>query len=123
MRHDGRKNLAPFKPGHDGRRNTKGRPPKLPGLDQLLAEVLGEEHADQTAAKFILMALRTKALKGDVRAAEVLLERGYGKVRQDVDVTTKGEKIQRLITQVEIIRPEKIHLQRLQKDFANVWPV
>jgi hypothetical protein len=85
----------------------KAAPKKLPGLDQLLAEVLGEEQDDQTAAKFILMALRAKALKGDVQAAEVLLERGYGKVRQDVDVTTKGEKIQRLITQVEIIKTVK----------------
>jgi hypothetical protein len=31
------------------------------------------------------MALRAKAAKGDVRAAELLLDRAYGKVKQDID--------------------------------------
>jgi hypothetical protein len=30
------------------------------------------------------MALRAKAAKGDVRAAELLLDRAYGKPKQDV---------------------------------------
>lgn len=59
--------------------NPNGRPKKLPDLQKLLAEVLGEEKDGRTAAQAILMALRAKAAKGDVRAAQVLLERGYGK--------------------------------------------
>ena len=39
------------------------------------------------------MALRAKATKGDVRAAEVLLDRAYGKAKQSLDHTTKGESI------------------------------
>ena len=105
MRHDGRKNLVPFKAGKDERRNTKGRPPKLPGLDDLLAETLGEEDdKGKTAAKYILLTLRNKALKGDTRAIEILFERAYGKAKQFVDVTTQGEKITKLITEVEIIK-------------------
>jgi len=40
-----------------------------------------------TAAEAILKALRLKAAKGDVRAAEVLLDRAYGKAKQQMDVS------------------------------------
>ena len=65
--------------------NPKGKAPKIPGLDKLLAEVLGEETDGIEAAKAILMALRLKATKGDVRAAEVLLDRAYGKAKQNIE--------------------------------------
>lgn len=71
-----------FKPGESG--NPKGRPKKLPELDLLLADVLGEDKDGIEAAKAILMALRAKATKGDVRAAEVLLDRAYGKAKQEM---------------------------------------
>jgi hypothetical protein len=64
-----------------------GRPKKLPELDKLLADVLGEDKDGIEAAKAILMALRSKATKGDVRAAEVLLDRAYGKSQQNVNVS------------------------------------
>lgn len=67
-----------------------GRKPKLPQLDVLLADVLGEDKDGIEAAKAILMALRAKATKGDVRAAEVLLERAYGKSKQIVDLNHSG---------------------------------
>lgn len=75
--------LKKFKKGQSG--NPKGRPKKLPQLDELLADVLGEEKDGIEAAKAILMALRAKATKGDVRAAEVLLDRAYGKAKQVID--------------------------------------
>lgn len=84
-------NLKPFKKGVDERRNMEGRPPKLPHLDELLAEVLGEEKDGLTAAKVILMALRKKATAGDVRAAEVLLDRAFGKAKQSSEINLKGE--------------------------------
>lgn len=59
--------------------NPKGRPRKLPDLKEILADVLSEEKDGKTAAQVIMMALRAKATKGDVRAAQILLERGYGK--------------------------------------------
>jgi len=78
-------NSKPFKKGQSG--NPNGRPKKLPELDKLLANVLGEENANGiTAAEAILMALRAKATKGDIRAAEVLLDRGYGKAKQSIDL-------------------------------------
>jgi hypothetical protein len=71
----------PFKKG-DPRINRKGAPPKLPGLDELLADILGEQVQDKTAIQWILLALRKKAVAGDVRAAELLLDRAYGKLKQ-----------------------------------------
>lgn len=80
-----------FKKGVSG--NPKGAVKKIPQLDVLLADVLGEEKDGIEAAKAILMALRSKAVKGDVRAAEVLLDRAYGKATQsmvlDADVSFK----------------------------------
>lgn len=68
--------------------NTKnvGRPRKLPDLQELLAEVLGQETKDGlTAGEEILRAMHARAKKGDVRAAELLLDRAYGKPKQTVD--------------------------------------
>jgi len=72
---------------NDPRINKEGRPKKLPHLEELLANVLGEEKDGKTAAEAILMALRGKATRGDVRAAEVLLDRAFGKVKQDIGIT------------------------------------
>src|SRR6478736_5360288 len=78
-----------FKKGQSG--NPGGRPKKLPDLDELLGEVLDEEKDGIKAARAILMALRGKATKGDVRAAEVLLDRAYGKAKQTTDINLSGE--------------------------------
>ncbi len=80
-------NLKPFKKGEDNRRNPNGRPKKLPELSALMAEVLGEETDGLTAAQQILKALRTKAKRGDIRAAEALLNRGYGLPKQSLEVS------------------------------------
>jgi len=65
-----------------------GRPKKIPELRELLANVLGDEKDGKTAAEAILMAIRNKAIKGDVRAAELLLDRAYGKAAQPIETPT-----------------------------------
>ena len=85
-------NLKPFKPGKDSRRNYKGRP-KMPDLSEAIARILAEEKDGMTALDAILAALRAKAAKGDVRAAQELLDRGFGRAKQSIDHTTQGEKI------------------------------
>lgn len=67
-------NLTPFQPGQSG--NPTGRPRKLPGLDRLLAEVLGE---DLKEAKAILEALLARAKKGHTKSAQMILDRAFGK--------------------------------------------
>jgi len=87
-------NLKPFKKGQSG--NPNGRP-KLPDLSEAIAKVLAEEKDGMTALDAILAALRAKAAKGDVRAAQELLDRGFGKSKQSMDVTTGGETINKLV--------------------------
>jgi hypothetical protein len=78
---------VPFKK-NDPRINKKGRPLKLPDLDSLLIDVLGEDIKGKEALKVILIALRKKASAGDVRACELLLDRAYGKLitKKDIDL-------------------------------------
>lgn len=94
-------NLKPFVPGFDPRRNIDGRPKKLPELDKLLVEILGDESLEESEIKQIIKALviRAKSKWGD-RAAEILLERAYGKTMQGIDVTTKGKEIQQFILEL-----------------------
>lgn len=73
-----------FQPGQSG--NEGGRPRKLPSIDKLLVDVLGDENDENSQAKAILKALVKKAQKGDVRAAEILLDRGFGRPRQQVEI-------------------------------------
>lgn len=70
-----------------GGSKSPGRPPKLPRLDVLLANVLGEEKDGVTNAERILQKLRKDAESGNVRAAEVLLERAYGKSKQQHEIS------------------------------------
>ncbi len=66
-----------FKPGQSG--NPNGRPRKLPELDKLLSDVFGNDEMEK-----ILQAVYKRALKGDTRAAEIILDRGYGKARERI---------------------------------------
>jgi hypothetical protein len=73
----------PFKKG-DERINRKGRP-KLPDLKEAIAKILAEDKDGKTALDAILAALRAKAAKGDVRAAQELLDRGFGRSKQTIE--------------------------------------
>ena len=75
-------NLRP--PVKGERRNPNGRP-KLPDLKEAIAKVMAEEKDGMSALEAILKALRMKAAKGDVRAAQELLDRGYGKAMQKIE--------------------------------------
>jgi len=77
----------------NGGNNGGGRPKKLPSIDLLMAEVMGEEKDGITAAQAILNMLRGKAAKGDIKAAQLLFDRAYGKSKQQIDVTSQGEKV------------------------------
>lgn len=88
----------PFKKGQSGNPGKKfqkgnpggpGKPKKLPEIDKLMAEVLGTEGGEtrESNAKKILDALFKQAQKGNTRAAEILLDRGYGKPKETLQVT------------------------------------
>lgn len=92
---DNLKKAKPFKKD-DPRINREGRP-KLPDINEALAKVLSDTKEGITAAEAILMALRAKASKGDVKAAEYLLNRGYGKPKETLDL--KAE-----VTTIKVVR-------------------
>jgi hypothetical protein len=71
----------------DARINKLGRPKKM-NLDKLLRKVLMGRVDNQAALKGILIKLRDQALAGDIRAAELLLDRAFGKAKQTVDPST-----------------------------------
>ena len=97
--------LKPFQKGHKG---GPGRPKKLPKLDELLADVLGANDNGKTQAQRILEAIRTKARNGDVKAAQLLLDRGYGKAKESLDITTNSESLNnKPVIEIKIIKPEE----------------
>ena len=71
---------------HPERINRKGQP-KLPDLKELLAKVLGNTEQGKSGAEAILKAMEARAKRGDVRAAELLLDRAYGKPKQDIEMS------------------------------------
>lgn len=73
-----------FKPGQSG--NPDGRPKKRL-MDEIYEEVL-QEHGSLAAAK-IVRAIITRAINGDVRAAQLANERTQGKPKQAHEITGK----------------------------------
>ena len=72
----------------DARINRLGRPKKM-NLERLLKKVLLEKIDDRKALEGILIKLRDMALAGDIRAAELLLDRTFGKPKTTVETTGK----------------------------------
>jgi ferritin-like protein len=84
-----------FKKGKSG--NPNGRP-KMPDISEALNKVLNEEKDGITALDAVLKALRNKAVKGDVRAAQELFDRAYGKAKQvtDINLAVMDEMAERI---------------------------
>ena len=93
--------LIPYVKGHKG---GPGRP-KMPDLKEILIKVLGAQNEEgKSEAEQILEALKKQAKAGNVKASQLLLDRGYGKVKESLDITTDGEKINNAPKiQIEII--------------------
>ena len=66
---------------------------------------MGAETAEgRTEAEEIIHALKRQAKAGNVKASQLLLDRGFGKVKESLDITTDGEKINNKPSiQIEII--------------------
>lgn len=79
-------NLKPFAPGESG--NPKGRPRKLPEIDEMLCNVF-----DRNAITSILTALKKKAASGDVRACELIFDRCYGKLKQSNEINIEFDNL------------------------------
>jgi len=83
------KDAKPFKKG-DPRINRKGAP-KLPDLNNALADVLAGENESVDKLNKVIEKLYDMAVKGNLKAMEMLLDRGYGKPRQSIDHTSDNK--------------------------------
>ena len=83
-------NLVPIKKGEV--RNPYGRPRVLPELKTVLTEILSEEITNPktgeriTQLEAVLRTLNAKAMKGDMRAIQEILDRTFGKSHQSISV-------------------------------------
>jgi hypothetical protein len=86
------KTLKPFQSGPDPRRNTKGRPKGSRNVRTVIMEVLKEKvlfNGKMTRKdKVIVMQLLRKAAKGNLKAAEIVIDRVDGKVPDEFVVPT-----------------------------------
>lgn len=88
-----------FKKGVSG--NPKGRPPVLRPLKEVIEKILNEEQNGITALEAVIIALHRRAVKGDTAAIRELLDRYYGKPKQEMDVTSNGQNIIMPIIKIE----------------------
>lgn len=82
-----------FKKGHKGAEGA-GRPKQMPSLDLALRKMLEQKKDGITGLEAMLRGVRNRVIKtGDARGLEAILQRAYGKVTQNIDLTTQGEAI------------------------------
>lgn len=84
--------------------NLTGRPPILPDIKKAMALVLGKEvEPDKTQLDQLFERLYLLAMGGDVKAAQLLIDRGYGKALEKVLVEPESQ-IKKVI-EVKFIDP------------------
>ncbi len=89
----------------------------MPDLKEVLINVLAETKEGRSALEAVLMTMRAKALKGDTRAAELLLDRAYGKAKQENDVlATFTQVIMPLPPAEEVIEIQQGTQHRIQAE-------
>lgn len=88
-RKGGNPNLPHFKKGYDERRNLKGAPRKLPELNKLLMDVMGDDGDPASGWEQVLRNVKKIAEEDDgspaIRAAEMLYDRAFGKPKQTIE--------------------------------------
>ena len=88
-----------FKKGHSG--NPKGRPP-LRDIKDVLKDLLSQEKNGTQLIDGLMSVVVNKALKGDLKAVDMLLSYSYGKATQRTEITgAEGEKIDFTINVVQ----------------------
>jgi len=109
-KHTGHMVTPRWKKGESG--NPKGRQ-KLPDIREAMRELMADEINGKTTLQLILQQLRSMAAKGDIRAIQELLDRGYGKAKQSLDVNDVTRK------PMQIVVSTKETAQDLEKIFAD----
>lgn len=89
-----------------------GRPRKLPPLNELMDEIMGEVQDEKSAMAIVFMAMRKKAAKGDTRAAELLIKYAYGQAPQKTDLSVSFVDPSRTTEEVRAIAEKYGLLQK-----------
>ena len=82
-----------MRPGKNGGKlktggtNPNAGRPKMPDLREAVAAVLADEKDGVTALDAVLKKLRQLAVQGNLKAADMLLDRAYGKPAQTLNTT------------------------------------
>lgn len=72
--------------------NVTGRPPILPDIRKAMAIILGKEVTpDKTQLDLLMGRLMELAMDGDTKAAQILLDRGYGKALEKVLIEPESQ--------------------------------
>lgn len=95
----------PFQKGQSG--NPAGRP-KLRDIKEVLTDLLSQEKNKQQLVDAVMTVVVNKALKGDLKAAEMLLSYTYGKPTQKTEIIAEVE------TTVKDINLKKLNLDELR---------
>ena len=111
-------NLVNFKKG-DPRINRKGRP-KIPDMSATISEVLSRPIKDDEK-KTTLMAIFEKMAdqairKGDTRAAQLLLDRGYGAAKQTIEANVTVRNVEGFIIDIEHEDQTKVKSEAIRSD-------
>ena len=95
------KNLKKFKKGESG--NPNGRPKgTLRDIKVVLQDLLSQEKNGTQLIDGLMSVVVNKALKGDLKAVDMLLSYSYGKATQRTEITgAEGEKIDFTINVVQ----------------------
>lgn len=83
----------PFKSGHDPRRNLRGRGKGQINLTDLVRKIAAEPISSterMTRMEAIVRSVFKIAFAGDIRAVEVIMERGWGKAIQPIETSGNG---------------------------------
>ena len=102
---DGRENLNMWQPGQSG--NPKGRPVGAVGIKKRIENFLSGEVENKvieflhehgvnmgikTREDALIAAMYVKGISGDTKAAELLLNRLYGKTKTEIEINTGIDK-------------------------------
>lgn len=75
---------------HGGKRTGAGRKPKADEIKEYEAILKGCSYSELSD---IVVAMKKKALDGDVPAAKFIFERLFGKAKESHDITSNGDSL------------------------------
>ena len=111
-------NIIPhkYKKGQSG--NPKGRPP-IRDIKVVLQDLLSQEKNGTQLIDGLMSVVVNKALKGDLKAAEMLLSYTYGKPTQKTEIIAEVETTVKEINLKKLNLDELRNLERIAEKLEN----